>query len=49
MTMTNLAEFPNFGIMWVIVGEFDNFGQIQAFKCNFGPIDGLESMYCGLL
>ena len=36
-------------ITWAIIGEFDNFGQIQAFKYNFGPIYGLESVYCDLL
>ena len=45
-----LAKFwPKLAIMWAIIGEFDNFSQIQAFKHNFGPIYGLESMYCDLL
>ena len=46
----NLAKFwLKSAITWAIIGEFDNFGQISAFKHNFGPIYGLESVYCDLL
>ena len=27
---------------WAIIGEFDNFSQIQVSKCNFGPITELQ-------
>ena len=44
---TTLMMMTNFGqilpIMWAIIGEFDNYGQIQAFN-NVGLFDGLESM-----
>ena len=45
MTTTTTVHWAEFwlksAIMWVIIGEFDNFGQILAFKCNSRPIDGL--------
>ena len=45
-----LVEFwPKSAITWAIIGEFDNFGQIKAFQCNFSLICGLLCVYSDLL